>query len=248
MHELFLDMHELLHKPLIKKIWMAIEACFLPRFKKGYTVSSFISNHYQTLYGIDLKIINNLPYRRSRNNSTSNSKYILYQGTIVEGRFFEEMIEACRQTGYELVICGKGGQYKKLEAHVAKNCCEHVKLLGWVQPNELHAITDNAWIGLNLLSPRSKSYYYSSANRFYDYIQAGLPQISSSFPVYEDANRRIETAVLLKTITVDTIVKAIQQLEDAEFYDSLRQNALKAADIYTWDHQEAVLKQIYFGI
>jgi glycosyltransferase involved in cell wall biosynthesis len=248
LHELFCDMQELVHQPLKRKFWLTVERLFISKFAYGYSVSTYITDHYKQNYGRHFSVISNYPCKRPVSSLQSAEKYILYQGAIVEGRHFETMIEASRLTGYPLYICGNGGQYAWLKASVDKHNHKHVRLFGAVEPKQLHIITENAWIGLNLLSADSKSYRYSAANRFYDYIQAGIPQISSDYPVYNQVNSEIEVAVLLEHITVQEVSDAIKKLENPDLYDRLRKNAAKAAEIYTWNRQEPLLKQLYADI
>ncbi|WP_205127803.1 hypothetical protein, partial [Okeania hirsuta] len=52
---------------------------------------------------------------------------------------------------------------------------KQVKFLGYLDPEELRRITPQAHLGLNLLENKGLSYYYSLANKTFDYLQAGLP-------------------------------------------------------------------------
>ena len=46
-----------------------------------------------------------------------------------------------------------------------------------LQPEELRLITAEAYIGINLVENNGLSNYLSLANKFFDYIHAGIPQL-----------------------------------------------------------------------
>lgn len=50
--------------------------------------------------------------------------------------------------------------------------------------------------GINLLTDEGLSYRYSLANKFFDYVHAGIPQICIAFPEYKKLNVEHEVALL----------------------------------------------------
>ena len=79
-----------------------------------------------------------------------------------------------------------------------KKLAKKVIFKGYVKPKELPKITAKASIGLNLLENKSLNYYYSLANKAFDYIQAEIPAIHMDFPEYRQLNQTYE--VLLRQI------------------------------------------------
>jgi hypothetical protein len=63
-HELFTEMKEIVTRPQIQKIWLAIERFAVPKFSAGYTVNNFIAGELSKRYGIQYSVIRNLPYRK----------------------------------------------------------------------------------------------------------------------------------------------------------------------------------------
>src|SRR6202008_1282968 len=103
-------------------------------------------------------------------------------------------------------------------------------------------ITLNAWIGVTLFDDRGLSNYYSLANRFFDYIQAGIPQLCVDFPVYRELNNQYEIAVLTRELDPDRLAAALNQLlTDEELYQRLQQNCMKARLELNWQHEEKEL-------
>ena len=121
-----------------------------------------------------------------------------------------------------------------------------VRFLGKLSPAELVSITEQAWLGLNLLNIDNLNYYYSSANKYFDYIQAGVPCLTMDTPVYRSYNDRYETAVLVSDMDISVICKELQQLYDDEGrYNQLVDNCKKAALIFHWDHEKQGLIDFY---
>jgi glycosyltransferase involved in cell wall biosynthesis len=115
-----------------------------------------------------------------------------------------------------------------------------------VPPAELPALTKQAWLGLNLLENLGLSYYYSLANKAFDYIQAGLPSVQMDFPEYRALQEEFGVFCLLKTLSPDSLTLAIQQLmEHPEQYNSLQENCLEAAKVLCWEKEEKQLLALF---
>ena len=113
-------------------------------------------------------------------------------------------------------------------------------------PNELNEITQQAYAGINLVEPFGKSQLLSLANKFFDYIQSELPQITMDFPEYRKINDEYEVALLLSNLSVDTVEKALNiLLDDDLLYSRLRQNCKTAREKYNWQNEEKKLISFY---
>ena len=79
-------------------------------------------------------------------------------------------------TTEQLWLVGEGDLSVKLRELVKSyKLDQKVKFKGYLKPTELPEITAKATIGLNLLENTSLNYYYSLANKAFDYIQAEIP-------------------------------------------------------------------------
>ncbi len=65
-HELFTEQPELENRLTVKKIWLKIEQCILPKIKYSYTVSASIARYYRQKYGVNMEIIRNFPIKNER--------------------------------------------------------------------------------------------------------------------------------------------------------------------------------------
>ncbi len=242
-HELFCEMKEIVTRPVIYRIWKAVERFAVPRFRSGYTVNDLIADEFYKMYGVHYDVIRNLPLIKPLEIPEKTVRFILYQGAVNEGRCFETLIPAMHQVDAQLVICGEGNFLKQAIQLVHKQDLAHkVTFMGTLLPEKLEIITRKAWAGVTLFDKTGLSNYYSLANRFFDYCHAGIPQVCVDFPVYKEINNQYAIAVCIDNQHSETIAAAMNQLlNDRVLYDRLQQACLKAREILNWQHEEARL-------
>src|SRR5690606_18377762 len=86
----------------------------------------------------------------------------------------------------------------------------------------------------------------SLANRFFDYMHYGVPQLAPHYPEYERINNQFQVAHLLFEITPQTIADALNKLlEDEQYYRQLQRNCMRAREVYCWQEEEKRLLQVY---
>ena len=110
-HELFTEQKEIVTRPFIHTIWLAIEKFCVPKFTNGYTVNAFIKEELARRYKVNYGIIRNMPVKVSEKgqdrsekvegendkSQIGNQQFIIYQGAVNEGRSFETLIPAMKQ-------------------------------------------------------------------------------------------------------------------------------------------------------
>ncbi len=246
-HELFCEMKEVVTRPAIYRFWKRIERFAVPRFKTGYTVNQPIADAFKEMYGVDYAVIRNVPVLQPLSIPEKKERYILYQGTVNEGRSFETLIPAMKQVAARLIICGDGNFMDQARQLVAVHGLEdRVIFKGRILPHELSNYTVNAWIGVTLFENKGLSNYYSLANRFFDYMQAGIPQLGVDYPVYREINNQHAIAVLISDLRADSIADQLNRLlNDEQLYQALQQNCLTARRIFNWQQEEEKLVAFY---
>lgn len=246
-HELFTEMKEVIKRPFTKRIWLGIEKICVPRFKNGYTVSGSIAGEFKKRYDVIYDVIRNVPLCNKETHMSFKDTFILYQGAINEARGLEFLIPAMRSVNAELYIYGNGNF--EIEAdHLIKayHLQDKVFIKPAVTPLRLKKITMEAYIGINLVENTGLNQYYSLANKFFDYINAGVPQLSMKYPEYENINNDHEVALLIKDLNESTIVEALNLLlSNQELYKRLQQNCYKAREVYNWEQEEKRLVIFY---
>jgi glycosyltransferase involved in cell wall biosynthesis len=246
-HELFCEMKEIVSRPRVYKIWKSIEKFTVPHFKYGYTVNTPIRNVFQELYNVNYKVIMNVPSLEKFPAVQEQQQYILYQGTVNEGRSFETLIPAFQYINYPLWIYGDGNFYNQAVELIKKyNLQGNVILKGKLPPAELKNITRNALLGITLFENNGMSNYLSLANRFFDFMHAGLPQLCVDYPAYREINNEFEIAVLIDNLSSANIASCINALvADKNKLNRLKENCFKASMVYNWQHEEVRLVQFY---
>jgi glycosyltransferase involved in cell wall biosynthesis len=249
-HELFCEMKEVVSRPAIYKAWKGIERFTVPKFKHGYTVNSIIANEFNTMYKLEYEVIRSMSVLKEMPVIIKKEKYILYQGAVNEGRSFETLIPAMQWVNAPLIICGDGNFMQTTKELVKQYGLENkVIFKGKLRPSELREITQQAYIGTTLFENTGKSNYFSLANRFFDYIHAGVPQICVDYPSYKEVNNLHEVAVLIKNLEPEHIAGAINELlNNEELYNRLRNNCLNARKEYNWQEEEKKLVRFYHKI
>ncbi len=251
-HEYFSEVPEVVQRPLVKKAWEALASRVIPRLKHCYTVGGGLAAIFSEKYGVPFSVIRNMPLRKpglpvfpKKNEAPF---FVLYQGVLNEGRGLEETLEAMPSLpGVELWLAGEGDLSKKLREMAAEMSLEgQVKFLGKISPAELPTLTSQADLGLNLLKNKGLNYYYSLANKAFDYVQAGIPSLGMNFPEYAALNAEQEVFLLLDELSPAAIAAAILRLKmEKELFERLAANCRRAREEWIWENEERKLLEIY---
>jgi glycosyltransferase involved in cell wall biosynthesis len=246
-HEYFTEQKEVATRPKIKRIWLAIERMTVPKYKWGYTVNQWIADAFKSVYDVEYSVIRNLPLHQPYMGKQSDERFILYQGAVNEGRCFEQLIPAMQQVPLNLKIYGKGNFLNQTKSIIYNNKLQYkIDVNEPLSPDELRIITGQAFIGLTLFDDQGLNQVHSLANRFFDYIMAGIPQLCMDYPEYRKINQQWEVAYLITNSDPETISAALNKLlGDPVLYDMLRTNCLEARKHLNWDFEERQLIGFY---
>jgi glycosyltransferase involved in cell wall biosynthesis len=246
-HELFCEMKEVVTRPKVYHAWKRIEKFTVPKFSFGYTVSKPIAGEFEKMYGVKYELIRNVPLPENSFLREKKEKYILYQGAVNEGRSFETLIPAMKNVDGKLIICGDGNFMQQAKKLVTENyLADKVIFKGMISPDKLKNYTLNATIGITLFENTGISNYYSLANRFFDYIQAGVPQLCVDYPAYREINKEYKIALLISDLTSETIALSLNNLlQNDVLYKEMQNECFKARQIYNWQEEEKKLLSFY---
>jgi glycosyltransferase involved in cell wall biosynthesis len=246
-HEYFSQMKEVISRPGIYKFWHGVEKKYVSRFKNGYTVSQSIAAEFKKLYNVDYAVIQNVPLLKDTIPSIINNKTIIYQGAINEARGLEFLIPAMKNVNAQLHIYGDGNFIVQTKALItANNLQNKVLLKEKLLPAELAIVTASAYIGINLVEHNGLNQYYSLANKFFDYMHSGIPQVTMNYPEYKRINDDYEIAILIDDLKEKTMAAAINNLlDDTNLYDRLKNNCIAAKEKYNWQQEEKKLITFY---
>lgn len=245
-HEYFTEVPEVVNRPVVKAFWSAVARFILPQYRHAYTVGPQLANIFHQRYGFPFEVIRNVPKRlvgplQKRSEGDFSPKIVLYQGALNAGRGIEQLLDAMQHLeDVLLLIAGEGDLSEELRHRAQRlNLGDKVRFLGFVEPEPLRQLTGNAWLGVNLLENKGLSYYYSLANKFFDYVQAAVPVLTMDFPEYHALNNAYEVALLLPDLQVQGMVQAINRLKnDPDLYLRLQKNCCDAREVWHWENEE----------
>lgn len=246
-HEYFEEVPELIGRPFIKWIWKRIGQWGIPQADLAITVGEALAEELESQYQAAFKVLRNT--RDRPKNQVGAKKFslpfrLIYLGMLNPGRGLEELITALTQLeNCELWLAGSGplGIYLKHLAH-EKKVSHRVIFYDFLTGQGIEDFLAAGHLGCNLLNPKSKSYYYSLANKTFDYMQFGLPAIHMHLPEYRTINQKFDCLTLLDQLSVPTLVEKVQDLmKDPSRYEMLSKNSLIASEEYLWDREKTLL-------
>jgi len=249
-HEFFSELKEVISRPGIQKVWQRIEKKAMPKFKWGYTVSESIAEEFHRRYRVSYKTIRNVPLLQELDNMVTSEKFILYQGAVNQARGFEYLIPAMQWINARLVICGDGNFMPQLKKLISDYQLEDkIELKGMLAPSALWTIAQQAHIGVAVPEKEGLNQYLALPNKFFDYVHAGLPQVTVDYPEYRKMNKQFEVAVLIDNLAPKRIAAAINNLlVDDVLHSRLKENCLIARQKLNWQQEEKKLLSFYQSV
>ncbi|GAC1587789.1 MAG: hypothetical protein NVS3B25_03950 [Hymenobacter sp.] len=259
-HELFTEVPEVVARPAVQRVWRWVESFVVPRARLAYTVGPALAWVFEQRYGRAFAVVRNVSRLREAEPLPPATRpaapaprggYILYQGALNVGRGLENLLEAMPRVAGRLVICGEGDLSAALRAraeHLGLLASGQVEFRGFVLPEALQEVTRHAAVGVMLLENLGLSYYFSLANKFFDYVHAGIPQVLVDFPEYRALNDQFDVAELVPDLRPATLATALNRLlpgGDAARYRHLAANCRRAASQLSWQHEEQELLRLY---
>lgn len=252
-HELYPEVPELAHRPMVKKTWELIERLTLKQIKRGYTVCQPIADIYQRKYNIEMKVVRNAPMSNVAKPvdnylSFTGKKMILYQGAVNIGRGIEWMIDAMPLLD-DIVFCiaGDGDICQELKNRVnQQGLHDRVFFLGKIPFEELSSYTQLAQLGISLLENRGLNYYYSLPNRIFDFVHADVPVLATDFPEIRSVVEGYGIGRVIDNHTPEYIATTIREMLNEWESKSNKQEIFdKAKRELCWENEEKTLLSVY---
>lgn len=249
-HEYFTQVPELIHRPKVQRIWEQIEKRILPKLNYAYTVCDSIAKTYNKKYGVDFKVVRNLPLSRKIQafQLSSDIKIILYQGAVNVGRGLKEAILAMHYINdAKLVIAGDGDIRAQLEKLVAKEKLESkVEFKGRLPLERLSQLTFQADLGLSIEEDLGLNYRYALPNKLFDYIQAQVPVLVTDLPEMAAIVKKYNVGAITHSLEPKVLAENIlNALNDQAKRKAWKENLKAAATDLTWENEEQVLKELF---
>ena len=246
-HEIFTDLKEVISRPAVHKMWLWIARHTIPHFPVGYTIGDCYAENFRERYGVHYGVVRNATILRNLGIPERPQRFVLYQGAVNVGRCFEQLIPAMKMVAVPLVVCGEGNFFEEARQLAQElGVADKITFHGYVPPAELTHYTLQATVGITLFEDTSLSNRLSLANRFFDYMHNGVPQLCIDYPEYRKVNERFEIASLIADTTPEHIAAKLNELlNNKGYYQQLQQNCLEARKVFCWQEEEKTLLGTY---
>ena len=249
-HEYFSQLDEVVSRPDIYRFWHWIERRMIAKFKNGYTVCESLAEEFKKNYGAKYAVIRNVPLLSESRDEVKTEHAILYQGAVNKGRGLDKLVLAMKDVDASLWVCGNGNFMDEMKDVAQKNDLNNkVIFFGMLEPAALKKKTAQAYIAINPFERTGLNQYLSLSNKFFDYIHAGIPQVTMNYPEYKRINDQYNVAWLIDDLEPVTIAKAINKLlADKELYLQVKQNCIAARQELNWQKEKSKLISFYQGL
>lgn len=247
-HEYMEQVPEVFDRPITRWFWRQIALTFLPAVDLAYTVSQSLVVEFKKVYQKEFGLIRNIAQWQTADLNLPNpygSGYWIFLGAVNRGRGLEEFLEVLPQTNRRLLVLGTGDRLAFLRQRVQEEGLDHLVIFaGKVTPELARRYLKDAWAGINLLTDEGLSYRYSLANKFFDYVHAGIPQICIDFQEYKILNELHEVAILTP-LEKEKIMAACVIISQPEIRQRLIRHTAFARQEWNWQMESKALLAMY---
>ncbi len=246
-HEFEIDQREnasLLRKKLL--FWA--ERFFIRKASGVLTVGEIIADEYARLYPIARPtVVMNCPHRQERHRSTllrdkfrigSDEKLFIYQGAFMPGRGIELLLEAFQTLPpkYKIVFMGYGSLEEMIKEKAAR-----FPTIFYHPPVPYAQILDytaSADYGMSLIEDVCFNNRNALPNKFFEYINAGLPVIVYSHGEMASIVNRYRLGYVWDEKT-ESLADFLKKIPGLAFHPA------RIGNQYTWENEEKKLISFY---
>ena len=240
-HEYYTEVPELMERPAVRRVWLAIERWIFPKLKTVITVNRSIADAYKERYGSDVHVVRNIPMKRDLAPAPSRAelglpadrRILVMQGAGLNiQRGVEEAVLAMEHLPEcLLLLIGGGDVWPVVEGSVKEHRLEdRVRLIGKLPYERMMDYTCNADLGLTLDKDTNLNYRFSLPNKLFDYLNAGIPVLATDLPEVARIVRKFDAGIVIPTADPAVIAREVKAFfADEAHVRRARANATFAA-------------------
>lgn len=237
-----------------------LERMFIRKADAIICVSEGIAEEVSRRYSISIEnivVISNYPYFSqyevdlNQNIDSNNIKFIFSGGLSFENiENFLRAIKNINKLTVYLQIYHRGSCYEKINSLISElNIGNKIEFLPIVTPEKINEIISKYDVAFNLPSnPHNKvAYRYSSSNKMYQYLSAGLPVLCSQLEIYQKDFVENNVGISVNARDIESIRNGINKfIENPNMIIDMRKKAIELSkSIFNWITQEKKLLDIY---
>jgi glycosyltransferase involved in cell wall biosynthesis len=259
-----MGMPELKGKPLIKKIWGALESFIFPRLRYIYTICDSFCELYKKDYGKELKAVRNVPYLHVETPPSQAAllaeidakipRYkhvLLFQGAgINPERGVEELVMAMRYLDplqFHLLIIGGGDIFHVIKEMVSReDLGDRITIFPKVPFDMLRHITRQAHLGLSLDKPTNINHIYGLPNKIFDYLHSGVPVLVSRLVELEKIVNKYRVGAFIDNHEPRYIASRIREVfDDPRGLLLWKENTERVRQELNWEKESRIVLEIF---
>lgn len=202
-------------------------------------------HNYSELYNIDE--VETFPLRKEY-NIPDNTKLVLYQGGMQDGRVLFKLLEAFKDIkDAVLFMIGDGKERQNLIDYQKVLSLENkVIFIERVPYKDLRRYTKAADIGIQFLENTNFNHYSASSNKLFEYTMAHVLVIGSRLPEIERVIEEGKVGLTTEEGNAKDLREAlIKLINDDELRLEFKKNTMWAEQKYNWENEKDVLTDLY---
>ncbi len=262
-HELYPEVSTLSARE--RKVWRFAEKRLVHRADAVITVCESIAGELRTRHGIGPPVVllncppeTQLPQARVNGEPNplreragmlgSSEPIVLYQGGFAPNRGLAELITAGRELHRgTIVLMGWGALEEELSQLIERfGLGDRVRIVERVPPAELLDYTRGADIGVIPYRPVGLNNTYTTPNKLFEYIAAGVPVAGSRLPELERFVTGLEVGVTFDAGDPADIARKLNSLlADPAALARMQENELAVRHRFVWEQQGRLLVDLY---
>jgi glycosyltransferase involved in cell wall biosynthesis len=261
-HELYTEVSTLsAHE---RRIWRAIERRLIGRADHVFTVCESIAAELSRRYGIGAPTVllncppaaarvvadREHPLRAHAGLDASAEPIVLYQGGFAVHRGLPELLDAAGRLHRGVVVLMGWGvlEHRLGEMVQERDLGDRVRIVPPVAPAEVQRYAAGATVGVIPYQPVGLNNYYTTPNKLFDYMSAGLAIAGSRLPELERFVDGLGVGVTFRPGDPDDLARALNGLlADPARLAAMQARSLQVRDRFTWETVESALIEAYAG-
>ncbi len=234
-------------KPILSKVIEYKENTNAKKYSAVLTSTPFIKNRFININKNTIDI-NNFPIIEDFDSiEISNQKnQLCYVGGLSENRGTYTLVKSMKTVDSKLVLAGNFESQELLNKCKQEKEWEKVEFKGYVDRKEISKILGESKIGMVNLKPII-NYVDALPVKMFEYMIAGIPVVTSNFPLWKDIVETNQCGICIDPNNVDKIAEAINYLlNNPDIAKEMGENGQKAVlEKYNWNIEEQKLFKVY---